>query len=37
MLMMAACVSGLSGLPPTAGFLGKLNLFVSAWVANSQL
>lgn len=30
-LLMAICVFGLSGLPPTAGFLGKLNLFVAAW------
>lgn len=30
-LMMAVCVFGLSGLPPTGGFLAKLNLFLSAW------
>jgi NADH-quinone oxidoreductase subunit N len=36
-LAMAVCVFGLSGLPPTGGFLGKLNLFVAAWVVNSQL
>lgn len=36
-LTMAVCVFGLSGLPPTGGFLGKLNLFVAAWVVNSQL
>ncbi|MFM8479507.1 MAG: NADH-quinone oxidoreductase subunit N, partial [Planctomycetaceae bacterium] len=30
-LMLAVCVFGLSGLPPTGGFLGKLNLFVAAW------
>lgn len=30
-LMIAICVFGLSGLPPTGGFLAKLNLFLSAW------
>lgn len=30
-LMLAVCVFGLSGLPPTGGFFGKLNLFVAAW------
>lgn len=30
-LMMAVCLIGLSGLPPTGGFLAKLNLFVAAW------
>ncbi len=30
-LLMAVCVFGLSGLPPTGGFLGKLNLFLAAW------
>ena len=29
--MMAICLIGLSGLPPTGGFLAKLNLFVAAW------
>ncbi len=35
-LMMAVCVIGLSGLPPTAGFLAKFNLFVAAWSEGSQ-
>lgn len=30
-LMMAVCLIGLSGLPPTGGFLAKLNLFLAAW------
>ena len=30
-LMMAVCLIGLSGLPPTGGFLAKLNLFIAAW------
>jgi NADH-quinone oxidoreductase subunit N len=25
------CLFSLTGLPPTAGFLGKLNLFLAAW------
>ncbi len=29
--MMAVCLIGLSGLPPTGGFLAKLNLFLAAW------
>lgn len=28
---MAVCLIGLSGLPPTGGFLAKLNLFLAAW------
>jgi NADH-quinone oxidoreductase subunit N len=35
-LMMAVCVFGLSGLPPTGGFLAKLNLFLAAWSEGSQ-
>lgn len=35
-LMVAVCVIGLSGLPPTGGFFAKLNLFLSAWSAGSQ-
>ena len=35
-LMLAVCVFGLSGLPPTGGFLGKLNLFVAAWGQGDQ-
>ncbi|MFO0429417.1 MAG: NADH-quinone oxidoreductase subunit N [Planctomyces sp.] len=34
--MMSVCLFGLSGLPPTGGFLGKLNLFFSAWSSGSQ-
>jgi NADH-quinone oxidoreductase subunit N len=35
-LMMAICLIGLSGLPPTGGFLAKLNLFVAAWSEGSS-
>ncbi len=34
-LMMAVCIFGLSGLPPTGGFLAKLNLFLAAWSEGS--
>lgn len=34
-LMMAVCLIGLSGLPPTGGFLAKLNLFLAAWSEGS--
>jgi NADH-quinone oxidoreductase subunit N len=30
-LCLAICLFSLTGLPPTAGFLGKLNLFFAAW------
>ncbi len=30
-LLMAIFLFSLTGLPPTAGFLGKLNLFMAAW------
>lgn len=30
-LLLAVCLLSLTGLPPTAGFLGKLNLFLAAW------
>jgi NADH-quinone oxidoreductase subunit N len=30
-LMLCVCLFSLTGLPPTAGFLGKLNLFLAAW------
>jgi NADH-quinone oxidoreductase subunit N len=30
-LCLAVCLFSLTGLPPTAGFLGKLNLFIAAW------
>jgi NADH-quinone oxidoreductase subunit N len=30
-LLLAICLFSLTGLPPTAGFLGKLNLFLASW------
>jgi NADH-quinone oxidoreductase subunit N len=30
-LLLTVCLFSLTGLPPTAGFLGKLNLFLAAW------
>jgi NADH-quinone oxidoreductase subunit N len=30
-VLLAICLFSLTGLPPTAGFLGKLNLFLAAW------
>jgi NADH-quinone oxidoreductase subunit N len=30
-LLLAICLFSLTGLPPTAGFLAKLNLFLVAW------
>jgi NADH-quinone oxidoreductase subunit N len=30
-LCLAACLLSLTGLPPTVGFFGKLNLFLAAW------
>jgi NADH-quinone oxidoreductase subunit N len=30
-LLLAVCLLSLTGLPPTVGFLGKLNLFLAAW------
>jgi NADH-quinone oxidoreductase subunit N len=30
-LLLAVCLLSLIGLPPTAGFLAKLNLFLAAW------
>jgi NADH-quinone oxidoreductase subunit N len=30
-LLLAVCLLSLTGLPPTIGFLGKLNLFLAAW------
>lgn len=29
--LLAICIFGLAGLPPTGGFLAKLNLFLAAW------
>jgi NADH-quinone oxidoreductase subunit N len=36
-LLLAVCLFSLTGLPPTVGFLGKLNLFLSAWSAETTL
>jgi NADH-quinone oxidoreductase subunit N len=36
-LMLAVCLLGLTGLPPTVGFLGKLNLFLVAWSEGNSL
>jgi NADH-quinone oxidoreductase subunit N len=36
-LLMAICLFSLTGLPPTAGFLGKLNLFLAAWSDDSHI
>ena len=36
-ILMAVLLFGLTGLPPTAGFLGKLSLFLSAWSQGSEL
>lgn len=36
-LLLTIVLFGLSGLPPTAGFLGKLNLFLAAWSHGSDL
>jgi NADH-quinone oxidoreductase subunit N len=30
-LLMTLCLLSLTGLPPAAGFFGKLNLFLAAW------
>jgi NADH-quinone oxidoreductase subunit N len=35
-LLAAVCLFGLTGLPPTVGFSGKLNLFVSTWSAQPE-
>lgn len=34
-LLLAICLFSLTGLPPTAGFLGKLSLFLAAWSDDS--
>jgi NADH-quinone oxidoreductase subunit N len=34
-LLMTVFLFSLTGLPPTAGFLGKLNLFLAAWSGSS--
>ncbi|MFO0789253.1 MAG: NADH-quinone oxidoreductase subunit N [Pirellulales bacterium] len=36
-ILLAVCLFSLTGLPPTAGFLGKLNLFMSAWSDGTRL
>ncbi len=36
-VLLAVCLFSLTGLPPTAGFLGKLNLFLTAWSDGTQL
>jgi NADH-quinone oxidoreductase subunit N len=36
-LLLAVCLISLTGLPPTAGFLGKLNLFLAAWSDNNTM
>jgi NADH-quinone oxidoreductase subunit N len=36
-LMLAICLFSLTGLPPTAGFLGKLNLFLAGWSDTSNI
>src|SRR3954467_12204988 len=36
-LLLAICLFSLTGLPPTAGFLGKLNLFVASWSDSSPI
>lgn len=35
-LMLCVCLFSLTGLPPTAGFLGKFNLFLAAWGLQSE-
>src|SRR5262249_42045061 len=36
-LLLALCLFSLTGLPSTAGFLGKLNLFLAAWSDDSHI
>jgi NADH-quinone oxidoreductase subunit N len=36
-LAMAVCLFSLTGLPPTAGFMGKLNLFFASWSEGTNL
>lgn len=36
-MLLAIVLFGLTGLPPTAGFLGKLNLFLAAWSQGNVL
>jgi NADH-quinone oxidoreductase subunit N len=36
-LLLAVCLLSLTGLPPAAGFFGKLNLFLAAWSDSTYL
>jgi NADH-quinone oxidoreductase subunit N len=36
-LMLAVCLFSLTGLPPTAGFVGKLNLFFVSWSVDPHI
>lgn len=36
-VLLTICLFSLTGLPPTAGFLGKLNLFLTAWSDGTRL
>jgi NADH-quinone oxidoreductase subunit N len=36
-LLLAICLLSLTGLPPTVGFLAKLNLFLAAWSEATSL
>lgn len=35
--LLSICLFSLTGMPPTAGLLGKLNLFFAAWSEGTQL
>jgi len=35
-LLLTLFLFSLTGLPPTAGFLGKLNLFIAAWGTGTE-
>jgi NADH-quinone oxidoreductase subunit N len=35
-LLLAVFMFGLTGLPPTVGFVGKFNLFVAAWASGQR-
>ncbi len=36
-ILLAVCLFSLAGLPPTAGFFAKLNLFLAAWSDGTNL
>jgi NADH-quinone oxidoreductase subunit N len=36
-VLLAICLLSLTGLPPTVGFFGKLNLFLAAWGTETTL